>query len=260
MKIGVFGDSFADRRHISSYINTDRGDESWINQIQLQGHDITTYGAPGTSCWYSYKKFLEHHMLYSHVVFCYSYTHRIHYLPAEYEKFTSFIGQVNHLHLSGTFNNLNIEQQNEIRNLIKSLEIVKDEMLDKFICQNIFDQVNQICKIKRIRLVNILPFENKTISTLDLTNRQGDCLTNLLQISLKELPDFGSGSFSDPRYCHLSLENNNVLANIVLSSLNKPLKQIIDLYELPEFLYDRKITNRYMNIIRQDRRYQKGYK
>lgn len=250
MKIGVFGDSYADRR----IIDLDRSDESWMKHIEQQGYDITTHGIAGTSCWYSYKKFIEHHMNYDHIVFCYSSPYRVHNLPKHYDQFASFIGQTNHLHLSANYNKLPEDQKNEVKTILNSLILTQEDMLDEFICQNIFNHVNEICKIKNINLVNVLPFENDTVSNIKFTNRRGDCLTNLLRVSLTELPDFGKGLYSDPRYCHLSLENNKVFANIVLKSLQKPLKQIIDVSENPDFVYEKKITNRYMALVRQLRK------
>jgi len=48
MKIGVFGDSFADRNPYNPE-SPFKEDESWIADMESAGHKITTYGKTGTS-------------------------------------------------------------------------------------------------------------------------------------------------------------------------------------------------------------------
>lgn len=64
MKIGIFGDSFADE------FNMHRTDNmSWANQLRNLGYDVTNYGKCASSLYYSYRQLLEHHRKYDKVIF-----------------------------------------------------------------------------------------------------------------------------------------------------------------------------------------------
>jgi len=80
MKIGVFGDSFADRTPYNPE-SPFKEDESWIADMESAGHKITSYGKTGTSTWYSFQQFIAHCEQFDHIVFCYSSLHRMHHLP-----------------------------------------------------------------------------------------------------------------------------------------------------------------------------------
>ena len=80
MRIGVFGDGFADRNPYNPE-SPFKEDESWIADMENAGHKITTYGKTGSSTWYSFQQFLAHHEQFDHIIFCYSSLHRIHHLP-----------------------------------------------------------------------------------------------------------------------------------------------------------------------------------
>ena len=248
MKIGVFGDSFATETRSSLYrLETN---ESWVRNIRQRGHDIRTFGEGATSTYYSYTKFIEHYKDFDHIIFCYSSSQRIHNLPHQYRQLSNFIFQEQNLHFSSVFNLLSHEQQEQVRKILEVAKFLQDDDYDTFVIQSIFDNVNRLCKNNKIKLVNILPFVNEQQDSqynIDFNNRSGDCLYNLLSVSAKELPNLKAG---DPRQNHLSLENNTVLATIILESLKNSYLNVEDLEKDSRFIFDEKITNRYRNILR----------
>ena len=245
MKIGVFGDSYAaETRNDPSKSETN---ESWVNNIRHRGHDITTFGEGATSTYYSYTKFIEHYKDFDHIIFCYSSPQRIHNLPHEYRYLSNFIYQEQKLPLNDTFKNLSHDKQGQVHKIFEVARFLQDDDFDEFVIQSVFDNVNRLCKNNKIKLVNILPFIHDKHNYIDFANRSGDCLYNLLRVSINELPGLNE---VDPRYNHLSLENNIVLATIILESLKNSYLNVEDLGKDSRFIFDKKITNRYMNLFR----------
>jgi len=243
MRIGVFGDSFADR---TAY-NPDspfKEDESWIQAIQLGGNNITTYGKTGTSSWYSFEQFLAHHDQFDHIVFMYSSPHRIHHLPEGLEGL-HFLNTPDDLYAHRRQKGLSIEQELEIVRILTGRVINISPAFDVWVRQKIFSDVNNICRNKKIKLVNVLTFEDrkeKHYST-NLEDRAGDCLYNLLAVSKKELPTMGQ---VDNRWCHLSKELNLVFSQVISQSFNSTDRNIVDLFKIKDLTYDNpEITARY---------------
>lgn len=68
MKIGVFGDSFADSK----------GKPIWWRYLaSLHDHDVTSFGEDGSSLIFSAKKILENHQDYEFVIWCVTSSNRI---------------------------------------------------------------------------------------------------------------------------------------------------------------------------------------
>jgi hypothetical protein len=243
MRIGVFGDSFADR----TPYNPDspfKEDESWIQAIQDGGNNITTYGKTGTSSWYSFEQFLAHHDQFDHIVFMYSSPHRMHHLPEGLEGL-HFLNTPDDLYAYRRQKGLSIEQELEIVRILTGRVINISPAFDVWVRQKIFSDVNNICRNKKIKLVNVLTFEDrkeKHYST-NLEDRAGDCLYNLLAVSKKELPTMGQ---VDNRWCHLSKELNLVFSQVISQSFNSTDRNIVDLFKIKDLTYDNpEITARY---------------
>jgi hypothetical protein len=117
---------------------------------------------------------------------------------------------------------------------------------DVWVKQKIFNDINDICqpRNKNIKLINLLTFDDRKDKNycINLDGRAGECLYNLFSVSKKELPTM---STVDNRWCHLSKENNQSLAKIILGSIASTEKNIVDLYKRPEFVYNKEITARY---------------
>jgi len=242
MRIGVFGDSFADR----APHNPDspfKEDESWIRFIEEGGNKITTYGKTGTSTWYAYQQFLAHHDQFDHIVFMHSSLHRIHHLPHGCEGL-HFLNTPDELYETRRNKELTIEQELEMVRILTGRAINIDTEFDVWVKQKIFNDVNDICRNKNIKLVNVLTFEDrrdKHLST-NLDNRHGPCLYNLISVSRNELPNMNR---VDNRWCHLSKERNMIFAKII-SECWELYPEIIDLYKNPELTCKNKeIIERY---------------
>ena len=242
MRIGVFGDSFADRNPY----NPDspfKEDESWIADMENAGHKITTYGKTGSSTWYSFQQFLAHHEQFDHIVFCYSSLHRIHHLPEGLEDL-SFLTTPDELYELRRNKNLSRQQELEIVRILTGHIPNISVPFDVWIKQKIFNDINLMCYSNNIKIVNLLTFDDRKDkgTTISLESRQGDCLYNLFNVSKKELPSMG---VVDNRWCHLSKENNTVLSGAIFNSLVSEDKNIIDLYKHTGFIYNKEITARY---------------
>jgi len=242
MRIGVFGDSFADRTAYNPESNITE-DESWIADMENAGHKITTYGKTGSSTWYSFQQFLAHHEQFDHIVFCYSSLHRIHHLPEGLEDL-SFLTTPDELYALRRNKNLSKQQELEMVRILTGHIPNISSPFDVWVKQKIFDDVNLLCYSNNIKLVNLLTFDDRKDKNLNMSleSRHGDCLYNLFNVSKKELPSMGE---VDNRWCHLSKENNTILSGIIFDSLVSNDKNIIDLYKHNGFIYSKEITARY---------------
>lgn len=242
MRIGIFGDSFADRMAYNAD-SPFKEDESWIKCLEDVGHSVVTYGKTGTSTWYSFQQFLAHYEQFDHIVFCYSSLHRIHHLPEGLENL-SFLRTPDDLYALRRHKSLSRQQELEMVRILTGHVPNISLPFDTWIKQKIFNDVNLMCFNKNIKLVNLLTFddrEDKNANIL-LESRHGDCLYNLFNISKKELPSMGT---VDNRWCHLSKENNRILSDVIFKSLVSKDKNIIDLYKHNGFIYSNEITARY---------------
>jgi hypothetical protein len=242
MRIGIFGDSFADRTAYNP-VSHIMEDESWIAAMENSGHKVTTYGKTGSSTWYSFQQFLAHHEQFDHIVFCYSSLHRIHHLPEGLEDL-SFLSTPDELYALRRNKSLSKQQELEMVRILTGHLPNISTPFDVWIKQKIFDDINLLCYNKNIKLVNLLTFDDrKDINfNISLESRHGDCLYNLFNVSMKEFPLMKD---VDNRWCHLSKENNTILSDIIIDSLISKDKNIIDLYKHNGFVYSKEITARY---------------
>lgn len=243
MKIGVFGDSYADRTPYNPESPITE-DESWIKCLEDAGHKIVSYGKTGTSTFYSFEQFIAHHEQFDHVIFCYSSLHRIHHLPEGLEDL-SFLTTPDELYALRRNKNLSKQQELEMVRILTGHIPNISPSFDQFVKQKIFNDVNNMCRNKNIKLVNLLTFDDRKDKNfnLNLDDRWGECLYNLFSVSKKELPTMGD---VDNRWCHLSKESNQVLSQLVFDSLISEERNIIDLFKHPGFTYSKDITERYM--------------
>lgn len=244
MRIGVFGDSFADRSPYNPE-SPFKEDESWIKAIEDGGNKITTYGKTGSSTWYAFEQFLAHHEQFDHVVFMYSSLHRMHHLPEGLEGL-HFLNTPDELYAYRRQQGLTIEQELEVVRILTGRLINISPAFDVWVRQKVFNDVNNVCRSKNIKLVNVLTFEDRKQKqyNTNLDERSGDCLYNLLSVSQKELPTMGK---VDNRWCHLSKELNLAFSQIIFESFRSEHRNIIDLFKHEDLNKENKdITARYM--------------
>jgi hypothetical protein len=85
MKLAIFGDSFADPFLFKN--NLWSTNFSWPKLLQeyYKDAEVDYYSSSGTSSYWSYELFHEHHHKYTHIIFCYAGTTRWPYLPPEFK-------------------------------------------------------------------------------------------------------------------------------------------------------------------------------
>lgn len=214
--LGVFGDSYA------IYVES----KSW-NSMFEQNYKIKNYAKSGTSIWNAYKKFLVQYKNLKQVIFCYSYPHRIYHLPKELEQYM-FIKAPSH-ELLNHLNHLVDSDISILKLITEAAEYTNDEQLDMFIYQHVFNEINRICRMNEINLINLMPFEGVTDNnvSIDISSASGTCIIGLQWVSENENNKDYVGV--DSRICHLSDTNNKRLYYIVWKALEKNDNILINL-------------------------------
>lgn len=84
MKIGIFGDSYANS-NLYPEDAVERVGKSW-GEVLSEKYDVTNFGLGGSSTYYSYLNFLENNQKFDKVIFIYSKIGRITLTPERYLK------------------------------------------------------------------------------------------------------------------------------------------------------------------------------
>lgn len=225
-RLAIFGDSFSSESTGTSWITVMRN-----NQIL-----IDNYSFPGTSIWYSFKKFLKNYHKYDTIIFCFSHFQRIISIPDECPP--EFHSVSLHTHLG-----IKTKDQKKIKIITDHhmLTLDSDGALYQYLYQKNFEDVNLICEKDNIQLINLLPFETpETVFDFPLNLSKSfvaPCFCNLFGVSRRELGNNVSFPTNDSRECHISYENNIKLGNFILNYLNN--NDIIDrkLVDLEKVIY-----------------------
>ena len=239
--IGIFGDSFADLNPSTTH---SREKEVlpwglWLGEF-LQSK-VECNARSGTSLWYSYTKFLDSYTKYDTIVFCYTNYMRWNGLSDKYQSLSNVRHEQDVPYLSENL-------QEKAKFLVQAFDFMYNDELNKFIYQQIFNEVNIRCKDANINLINLFPFENTkfydNLNYAPLINFEGTvgpCLTGLLEISVNESETSKKlherlNTKNDVRHCHINSYNNRMLANIIVDNLNTT--NYIQLAHLNCFKYD----------------------
>lgn len=191
MKIGVFGDSFADEFNMFRTDNM-----SWANQLRNFGYDITNHGKCASSLYFSYRQLLEHHSNYDKVIFLITGSGRF-YLDHLPEK----LRHVAH----GRVNYLRAENPNgENREIIVALEHYYTYLQNYNFENTIHQLLIKECKAVRpdALFISCFPqyaegFNLNMVSEHDI-------------VELKKNYDTENFIINDKRFCHMN-DNNNLL-------------------------------------------------
>lgn len=210
MKIGVFGDSYAD------VVYDGREDKCWPKMVADSLVVRADYHAQsGTSMWTAYELFQRHYRQYDVIIFSFTSPARWPALPKEfrgrefnigYKKGIPFLDQINPFFFS----------------------IFPDELLD-FICSNIHRNVVELCERENKYLIQVVPFivkptEKKSKFDFDFFPNKFPLITGLDHISkhekvmyLGEKVDTSQAinytNGYEHRSCHLNRPNNRVIAD-----------------------------------------------
>lgn len=222
MKLAIFGDSYGFKNSSSSW------------PALLQKHfDVDHYAESGTSVWFSFKKFIKNYKNYTHIIYCYTNPNRIHFLPDNLKKYSYLLGPV-----PNSIDYIPKDIFNQLCVVWNAYQHLHDEELDLFISQKVFDDVNQLCRMENINLVNILPYEgiDYHFDPLILSKMTGSCILGLRYISENETGANLLGT--DSRPCHMSSYNNTVLKDLILDSFFKNTSVVINAKHLGLFKLD----------------------
>lgn len=232
--IGVFGDSYADLNP-RQYIDESLDRLPWPMWLEkFTDEKVECHGVSATSIWYSYKKFISSYRKYDTVIFCYSDLHRWYNINDG-----EICSGLYHIRYKDQLKLVSPEFLNDAKVLVDSYELLHDWELDKFLFQSIFNSVNALCDKSRIKVINILNFEeiNRTPLSINITTTTNTVLTNLVQVSGNEyLHQDGSAKYkditklinsgADKRFCHLNPHNNKILAGIITECLENDVGYI----------------------------------
>jgi len=223
--IGIYGDSFADTNPRELH---DREKEIWPWAYWLGESckdKIECHAVSATSLWFSFTKFLNTYRNYDKIVFCYTNYMRWNTLADEYISLSHVRDPNDVPYLMPNF-------QETGSFLVEAYPILYRDDLNRFIYQHVFNEVNRLCKKYKIKLVNLLPFENSTFyfpkgigQMIDFSLNTGPCLTGLMEVSTKEINDSERllerlKHKNDLRHCHINSYNNRILSSIIFENMH----------------------------------------
>ena len=215
MKIGVFGDSYAD------IVSLGTRPQSWPCVVQRELNvKVDYYARSGTSIWWSYQLFKEHYKKYDVIIFSFTSASRWPNLPDELE--------VGHQFNVGYFKTGTI--QDTLNPFFFSL--FPKKLLD-FLCGAIQKDVVETCEREGKYLVQVVPFiggypdmkrydfdvhMNKfpIISGLDYVSHKEQLLLDDKKINTVKYLGL---KYPDHRGCHLNTSNNKIVADWIIDCI-----------------------------------------
>jgi hypothetical protein len=205
LKIGVFGDSFADQTQ------TPRSTAWWRYLRDKYGHDVTCHGEPGSSIAFSALLLLEKHKAYDVNIWCLTSPNRfsVKMLSGEYfhsAKFVSHEGQ-----------DLTSQVPDELRDMMLACKsyykYLSDWDTDNLIGRSIAHYVQQ--QISNLIVVPCFgPPLRSDFSLYKVSVLEMDC------IAPGQTPNRVFHMYHDMRSCHLTNANNEILADMLHADMS----------------------------------------
>ena len=217
MKIGVFGDSYAD-------VVYDNRDSCWpkiVADSLVVKADF--HAQSGTSMWAAYEKFKRHYKQYDVIIFSFTTPSRWPALPKEFR---------------GREFNIGYTKDDPFLNTINPFffSIFPDELLS-FICSNIHRNVVELCERENKYLIQVVPFivtptDKISKFNFDFVPNKFPLVTGLDHVSKREKVMYlgekvdTSQAISytnghEHRSCHLNPSNNRILAEWVTDCIRE---------------------------------------
>jgi hypothetical protein len=206
MKIGIFGDSFADDYTIWTQHFTDVG-PSWIDVLREQDILIENHAAGGSGLYYSYEKFICNFEKYDKIVFAVTNPGRI---------YLSHNGNYGHWHSLSQVE-MKLKQCVEYEEKIKLTAVhdyfkyVKNEKYDNLVHDLMIEHM-----IEKHQCILMIPsFEYSRIQ-----NKLPLSAVTEFEAAFWKLPTafFGLNTmWADARKCHMCEENNLMFGHEVLN-------------------------------------------
>lgn len=214
MKIGIFGDSYADcpRRCL--------GEHGWPKLLSKK-FSVDNYGRSGTSMWWSFEQFLNHCDRYDVIVFSFTSSGRWPVSPSGIEHQAWNIGYVRE-------NDYCLDVLNPY-----FFEIFPNQ-LTRYINSSIYRDVIEKCSEKNKYLIRIVPFAGSDLSKADIDMYESHfpLLTGLNTVSHAEEVMMDGVRYNtykcinqveiiDHRHCHLNPSNNKIVADWVADCIEQ---------------------------------------
>ena len=246
MKLGIFGCSFtANEDWAPLELNV-----SWPEILSKHYTKVTNFGMCGSSTYGAYQLFIENFNQLDYIVFSYTAAYRIPYLPKGYEHTAWMLDEqdCNGKGLPATpEGELDLEDLNFPPAITTYQKYFYSDSLNRFICNNVYKSVNEICERHNKKLVNLIPFDDPdriieypaevrfpTIIGIDNVSRLESGMTlydTFGSEPVKWKPSEINGiteksdtydEWLDSRPCHLNFHNNKTLADIIQKEFENP--------------------------------------
>lgn len=211
MRIGVFGDSYAD---VIGNINPN----SWPALIKTElNAEVDYHATSGTSMWWAYQTFKKNFKKYDTIIFSFTSANRWPSLPSECS-----VGEQYNIGYVKT-NNI----QDKLNPLFPSL--FPDALLS-FINSSIHRDVVESCIHENKYLIQLIPFlslHNTKRYDFDLYPNQFPIISAIDKVSHKEEIEINgirkntckyifNKNFNEYRTCHLNNANNKIVADWII--------------------------------------------
>lgn len=212
MRIGVFGDSYAD-------VVFSRQDWSWPKLVSDSLEvDADFHARSGTSMWAAYRSFKSLYKQYDVIIFSFTSVFRWPHLPKEFRGKEYNVGYVNDDPFLKSLNPF-------------FFSIFPDELL-QFICNNIHKDVVETCEREKKYLIQVLPFVLGKNSRFDFDpiSNKFPMISGLDKVSKLEkvmylgkevstMNAIGDTNGYEHRACHLNPPNNKKIADWIIDCI-----------------------------------------
>lgn len=207
MKIGVFGDSFAEKTLNVCSIS----EKSWWRRLQLDhGHQVFSHGTGGSSLMYSAQLLKKHHREFDFNIWCVTTPGRFSItIPDSTDVFHS----THYMDANGNFINKPDVKYNHLVNVCRDyLKYIFDWEDETLIGRSVISYlINSIDNLMIIPCFDT-PIENNfnlfALSELEINS----AFSNKSYLALQK-------KYEDHRPCHLTYTNNKILADTIADNL-----------------------------------------
>jgi hypothetical protein len=222
MKIGIFGDSYS-----STYAYTEVKPYASWSMMLSEKYDVTNFSENGSSLYYMKLLFDNHQRNFDKIVFCVTAPGRVTFNPDSLKKkYGTGYQHISTIHI------------------IKSrLELPELTELDKKRYKILYEYLLEIQDLEQEKYYNLMMVKDiiaqrpDTILIPCFSTSLTDQVTSLEDITWFEdrILNKKTGFYKDYRLCHMSLENNKILFNLVEEAiLNNKTRIDLDIKQFTE--------------------------
>ena len=201
--LAIFGDSYA--RKDASDIN----EKAWYNF--MHDYDVSNFGESGTDLWFSYNLFLKNHQRFDNIIFLVTAPHRLTLTNPNIRIYPNQNYTTAYIKLETTTG----KEHEQYKILVDYYDLIHNKEKEEQLHQLMIDDAKRIRTdaiiypcfdniwSNEVTLYSITHFEDKILGLDD------DLRTKFYRKGLR-----------DSRACHMTEENNKIVAEFFLSKLN----------------------------------------